>query len=237
MTIQVHDYQQGSQEWLDARLNLVTCSNALLLIEKGKQACLSANRDAAERLSPNGNPYAERGHVLEEEVRSALNDDLIKKGLVLRETGILTNSDYPDAGYSPDGLICKQGDPIEKYMAIVEIKSYNDIVERKGTPEMVKKNLHKDEKILGTVHNEFGELFTQVYVGKHAKACESYDNVPIVARAQIQMELLISGAPVCYLVLYNPDATGDTPVVKTHIVKPDPELQKVLKEKLSQKLS
>ena len=138
MTIQVHDYQQGSQEWLDARLNLVTCSNALLLIEKGKQACLSANRDAAERLSPNGNPYAERGHVLEEEVRSALNDDLIKKGLVLRETGILTNSDYPDAGYSPDGLVCKQGDPIEKYMAIVEIKSYNDIVERKGTPEMVK---------------------------------------------------------------------------------------------------
>lgn len=233
MSIQVHDFQQGSQEWLDARLNLVTCSNALLLIEKGKQACLAANRDAAERLSPNGNPYAERGHALEEEVRTALNDNLSKQGLELRETGILTNTDYPGAGYSPDGLVCKQGDDIENFQAIVEIKSYNDVVERLGSPEKVKQNLRKGEKILGTTHNEHGELFTRVYVGKHAKACESYDNVPLVARAQIQMELLISGAPECYLVLYNPDADDNTPIVQTHIVKPDPELQKVLKEKLS----
>lgn len=232
MSIHFHDYQQGSQEWLDARLNLVTCSNALLLIEKGKQACLAANQDAAERLSPNGNPYAERGHALEEEVRAALNENLATQGLELRETGILTNDDFPDAGYSPDGLVCKQGDDIENFLAIVEIKSYNDVVERKGSPEKVRKNLRSGERIIGTTHNEHGELFTQVYVGKHANACKSYDNVPLVARAQIQMELLISGAPECYLVLYNPDATGDTPTVQTHIIKPDPTLQKVLKEKL-----
>ena len=233
--ITIHNYQQGSQEWLDARLGLVTCSNALLLLEKGKQACMLANKDAATRITPNGNFYAERGHVLEEEVRNALNEDLKKQGLELREAGILTNSEYQDAGYSPDGLVCRIGEPTEDYLAIVEIKSYNDVVERKGDPASGIKTLRKGDKILGTSYNEFGEPVTRVYVGKHANACKDYDNVPLVARAQIQMELLISEAPMCYLILYNPDATGTTPTAKTYTVLPDEKLQENLRKKLLQK--
>ena len=116
----------------------------------------------------------------------------------------------------------------------MEIKSYNDVVERKGDPASVIKTLRKGDKILGIAYNEFGDLVTRVYVGKHANACKDYDNVPLVARAQIQMELLISEAPMCYLILYNPDATGTTPTAKTYTVLPDEKLQENLREKLLQ---
>lgn len=232
--IKILDYVQGSQEWLDARKNLITCSNALLLIEKGKRACLLANKDAADRITPNGNFYAERGHALEHEVREAFNAKLAEQGMELVETGILINDEYPDAGYSTDGLVVYKGDPIQEYQAIIEIKAYNDIVERTGDLETIKNKLQQDEKIVG--YNTATQT-ARIYVGKHAKSCASYDNVPAVAQAQIQMELLISEAPKCYLILYNPDASGDTPQVFTHIVYPDPELQAILKQKLSQKLS
>lgn len=227
--IHLHDYAQGSQEWLDARVGKVTCSNALFLLEKGKQACLIKNADAANRITPNGNTYAERGHALEHEVRELLNAQLAEKSLVLVETGMLTNDKYPDAGYSPDGLIKHPNDPNDKFLAIAEIKSYNDVVEKSA------KNLHlkKDEHIVKKYFNESGEPMASVYVGKHAKACESYDNVPLEARMQIQMELLISEASCCYLILYNPDATDDAPIVKIWTVEPDSIIQQKLKEKLS----
>lgn len=198
---------QGSQEWLDLRKNRITCSNALLLLEKGQQACLAANADAASRITPNGNFYAERGHVLENEVRDAFNAQLKNDNFSLVEAGMLVNSKYPNAGYSPDGLVLSN-DAVDTtdFDAIIEIKAYNDIVIRNG------------EKVL---------------VGKHAKACESYDNVPLGARCQIQMELLISEAPMCYLILTNPDAEAPTPRVKIYEVKPDPVMQKRLIEKLS----
>lgn len=232
MALKFLDLQQGSQEWLDARLNLVTCSNALLLLEKGKQACIIANHDAAKRITPNSNGYAERGHVLENEVRENLNENLITNGLELREAGIITNDKYPGAGYSPDGLVCRVDDDTENFVAIVEIKSYNDIVARSGHPDKVAKTLHKNEVIIGFRYGDNGEELTDVYVGKHALACKSYDNVPLSARIQIQMELLISEADECYLVLYNPDAVGNTPIAKTYIVKPDEKIQNKLKEKL-----
>ena len=232
--ITIIDCAQGSQEWLDARKGLITCSNAMLLIEKGKRACLIANEDAAERITPNGNFYAERGHALEHEIREEFNAQLATQGLELRESGILLNSDFPDAGYSTDGLVVPKNAPAENYLAIIEIKAYNDVVERTGELATIKRKLHEDEYIVG--YNTVTKI-AKVYVGKHAKACQSYDNVPVVAQAQIQMELLISQAPKCYLILYNPDAEKNTPKTKSYLVYPDEKLQKILREKLSQKLS
>ncbi|MEE0060177.1 MAG: YqaJ viral recombinase family protein [Acutalibacteraceae bacterium] len=197
---------QGTQEWLDLRAGRVTCSNALLLLEKGVNACIAANNDAANRVTPNGNIYAERGHVLEADIRKKFNEKLEPSGLELLEVGMIINDKYPIAGYSPDGLVVKSGDFRTKYEAIIEIKAYNDIVIRGGK---------------------------EVYVGKHAKACESYDNVPLNARAQIQMELLISEAPVCYLILTNPDAADGVPKTFVHTVYPDEQIQSRLIEKLS----
>lgn len=210
MSIEIHDVTQGTQEWLDLRTGRVTCSNALLLLEKGPLACLAANADAAARITPNGNFYAERGHALETDIREAFEKELSKDGLELLEAGMITNSKYPMAGYSPDGLIVYKNDPLTDFQAIVEIKAYNDYVDRK---------------------NNTGEM-QKTYVGKHARACESYDNVPLEARIQIQMELLISEAPECYLILTNPDADADVPKVKIYTVKPDKKIQARLKEKL-----
>lgn len=233
--IELKDYQQGSQEWLNARLNRVTCSNALLLVEKGKHACLLANQDAAFRVSPNGNGYAERGHVLENEVREALNTQLAEKNYIVRETGLLINDKYPDAAYSPDGLVCHIDDASDQYDAIVEIKSYNDVVSRQYDAHSPTNPYHVNADNGEYVVKEYdssGAKTADVYVGKHAKACESYNNVPLNARLQIQMELLISEAPKCYLVLYNPDATGNTPKVKVYTIMPDAKYQKVLIDKL-----
>lgn len=210
MAIHIHDVQQGTQEWLDLRSNKITCSNALLLLEKGPRACLATNVDAAERITPNGNFYAERGHALEADIREAFEQELSPNGLELIETGMITNDKYPLAGYSPDGLVVLKNSPADKFQAIVEIKAYNDYVKHK---------------------NSDGSL-SAVYVGKHARACESYDNVPLEARVQIQMELLISEAPVCYLVLTNPDADANTPKVKIYTVEPDVKIQSRLIEKL-----
>lgn len=232
--IHFHDYVQGSQEWLDARVGKVTCSNALTLLDKGKQACLIKNSDAANRITPNGNGYAERGHVLEHEVRELLNVELADNNLELVEAGMITNDKYPDAAYSPDGLVCHPDKPTGEFEAIVEIKAYNDVVEkRKSTLR-----LSKGEYVLDEFVSDTGELMCHVYVGKHAKACESYDNVPIEARVQIQMELLISEAPVCYLILYNPEADpdSDTPRVKIWTVEPDPKIQRRLQTQLLKKL-
>ena len=202
----IDNVTQGTQEWLDLRAGRVTCSNALLLLEKGVNACIAANADAANRVTPNGNIYAERGHVLEADIREKFNEKLKPTGLELLEVGMIINDKYPIAGYSPDGLVVKSGEYYSKYEAIIEIKAYNDIVIRGGK---------------------------ETYVGKHAKACESYDNVPLNARAQIQMELLISEAPVCYLILTNPDAADGVPKTFVHTVYPDKQIQSRLIEKLS----
>lgn len=64
--------EQGTQEWLELREGKITCSNAKTLLYRGKKACLDANKRAAGRLRPNGNSYAERGHVVENDAKLSL---------------------------------------------------------------------------------------------------------------------------------------------------------------------
>lgn len=211
MAIIIHnDFVQGTQEWLDFRRDKITCSNAYALLTKGKKQCLAINNRHADYTNANGNFYAERGHSLEIEARAMLDDAVSASGLKLVEAGMITNTDYPDAGYSPDGLVVSADHTGELFpsdiKAIIEIKAYNDVVIRNGEP---------------------------VYVGKHELACKSYDNVPIEAQAQIQMELLISGASVCYLALYNPEAKEGVEKFHIHKIFPDDAIQARLKKKLS----
>ena len=205
---------QGTQPWLDLRKGRVTCSNALTLLTRGKNFCKEANRLAAERLTPNGNTYAERGHVIEEEARNALNAQLAPLGYRLETCDFITNDDYPDAGYSPDGLIV----PIdsvnwweEEEFIPAEFKAYNDVTERQG----------KDGEVV------------QVRTDKHRKAAESLDGVPLVARCQCQMEMLMTGASECFLILANPDAVGDEPKIAHHIIKRDEKVCERLAKKLT----
>ena len=195
-----YDVVQGTQEWLNARQGRITCSNALMLMNKGKNACIEANRLAAERLTPNGNFYAERGHVIEHEMKQAYNEQLKERGLTLAECGFITNTDYPDAGYSPDGLICplmSDGEPdLDNIEGLAEFKAYNDIVIRnEGTPQ--------EEKVL---------------TGKHRLACFDILKVPPQAIAQCNMAMLLTETEAVYLFLCNPDAEETDEMIKDLLV-------------------
>lgn len=198
--------EQGTQEWLELREGKITCSNAKTLLYRGKKACLDANKRAAGRLRPNGNSYAERGHVVENDAKSAFNDLIAERGLKIMDCTFVTNSDYPDAGYSPDGLIVdmRDSDPCE--FIPLEVKAYNDYVDRNGE---------------------------RVYVGKHTKAVDDFKNVPMDAYYQMQMEMLMVDAPMVMLLLANPDCEDESKKVKLWEVKRDEMIIERLKELLS----
>lgn len=206
--------EQGTQEWLDLRKGRVTCSNALTLLTRGKNFCLEANELAAGRITPNGNGYAERGHVIENETRDELNAFLQKFGLKLETCTFVTNDDYPCAGYSPDGLIVplSEKDWIHAGSFIpAEFKAYNDFTVRQGAG---------------------GEKIT-VQSNKHHNAVNSFDDVPLLAKAQCQMEMLIMEADKLCLVLSNPEAQAEEEKVKIWWVNKDQQIQNRLIQKLS----
>lgn len=198
--------EQGTQEWLDLRKGKVTCSNAYKLLTSGINACLDENKRSAERLTPNGNKYAERGHVVEAESKDAFNKYIEPLGLKIMDCTFVTNSDYPNAGYSPDGLCCELNDDDPCEFIPLECKAYNDYVERNGKT---------------------------VFVGKHLKAVESLDNVPLSARIQCQMEMMIMEADHVILVLSNPDCEDKSKAVKLWTIDRDEEIISRLKKKLA----
>lgn len=202
--------EQGSQEWLDLRAGRVTCSNAIMLAAKGPLACIDENRRAAERLTPNGNSYADRGHAIEEEMREQLNNSLRQQGMEIKTCTFITHDDYPGAGYSPDGLIVPINE--ENWMEAgdfipVELKAYLDET--------------KDSK--GKKHN----------VQKHTKACKNFEDVPLAARMQCQMEMMMVDAKELFLVLANPEAAEGVPQVKIWNVKRDEQAIERLQAKLA----
>ena len=206
--------EQGTQAWLELREGKVTCSNALTLLTRGKNYCLEANRLAATRITPNGNTYAERGHVIENETREELNAFLMKHGLKLVTCAFITNDDYPDAGYSPDGLIVPLSEEewwLSGHFIPAEFKAYNDFTLRQGT---------NGEKTL-------------VQTDKHHKAVNDYEEVPLLCKAQCQMEMLMMGADKLCLVLSNPDAQAEEEKVKIWWVDKDDKIRARLIQKLS----
>lgn len=192
--------EQGTQEWLELRADKVTCSNADVLCSHGKSFAKEVNRQHALRATPNGNRYAERGHVLEAEVMGLLEGQFNNEHYELMTCSFITNSDYPDAGYSPDGVIMDK--ETGKFIMPVEIKCFNDTVV----------TWDKEERQL--VNN---------YKWKHADCCANIMNVPIENRLQFEMEMLITETKQLLVVLYNPDAdtAKGIPVLKTHVYTPE----------------
>lgn len=87
-----NEIKQGSQAWLDLRKGKVTASNAIKLLNNQKISTGS-----------NGQSFAmERGTILEPQARQ-LYEKI--KGVKVQEVGFITNDRYPNAGYSPDGVV------------------------------------------------------------------------------------------------------------------------------------
>lgn len=194
--------EQGTQEWLDLRANRATCSNAKAVCEKGVKYAIEINRQHAARKTPNGNQYAERGHVLEDEIKERIQQAFETEDLELVSCSFITNDDYPHAGYSPDWLIVNKW--TGKFVAPIEIKCFNDKTER-------------FDKKTGEV-KEFEKW-------KHKECCEDVRNIPLENRMQFEMEMLMTETEELLVILYNPDAEEGVPQFKMHIYTPETRMK------------
>ena len=201
------DLPQGSDKWQLFRRGKITASNAYKLVLKGKNAAILENKKDVYN-----NMYTDRGHALEAEVRERLNMSLAEDGYEIREFGSLENDQYPDCAYSPDGVVFpKELKTLTweawKKMPLIEVKCYSDVTE------------HEDG--------------SKSYPMKHSKCCESYNNVPIAAKFQMQFGMMISERDLCYLVLYNPDCDDPQKRIKIYPVERDERIINRIKEALN----
>jgi YqaJ-like viral recombinase domain len=93
--ITVHKVKQGSKEWHELRKGRLTASNAAVLLARGINAAVNNGKDSGSGY------WAERGKTLE---KQAIEIYEAVKGVKVLHAGFVTNTDYPDCGYSPDGF-------------------------------------------------------------------------------------------------------------------------------------
>ena len=100
-----HDIEQGSTEWLDMRLGLITCSEISSIRADGAGAQSYINALAYERITGesssvfDGNEWTKRGQELEPVARQMYEQ---KTGAAVSMVSFVENKGF---GYSPDGLI------------------------------------------------------------------------------------------------------------------------------------
>ena len=100
-----HDIEQGSTEWLDMRLGLITCSEISSIRADGAGAQSYINALAYERITGEsssvfeGNDWTKRGQELEPVARQMYEQ---KTGTDVSMISFVENKGF---GYSPDGLI------------------------------------------------------------------------------------------------------------------------------------
>lgn len=101
----IHDIEQGSPEWMDLRLGIITCSEMSAIRSDGAGAYKYINGLAFERLTGEsssvfeGNEWTKRGHELEPVARQMYEK---KTGLDVSMVSFVKNKGF---GFSPDGLI------------------------------------------------------------------------------------------------------------------------------------
>lgn len=90
--ITYHDVEQGSVKWHLLRKDLWTGSKAIRLLQ---------GKSLPEESAWGGNDATRRGHALE---AIAMMEYERKYNCKVERPGFVTNSVYPNAGYSPDGI-------------------------------------------------------------------------------------------------------------------------------------
>lgn len=104
-----HDVEQGSPEWLEMRLGLITCSEISAIRADGAGAQTYINGLAYERITGEsssvfeGNDWTQRGQELEPVARQMYEK---KTGIIVEMVSFVENKGF---GYSPDGLIYNEG--------------------------------------------------------------------------------------------------------------------------------
>lgn len=119
----ISNIEQGTQEWLNLRLGLITCSEIKTIRADGKGAQTYINGLAYERITGEpasvfaGNEWTERGHDLEGVARDLYE---LKTGLKVEQVSFIKNKGF---GYSPDGLVNEIVGGKLHYRGAIEIKT------------------------------------------------------------------------------------------------------------------
>lgn len=106
--IKVHEVEQGTDEWHELRAGKYTGSNAHKLLKFGRIDYAITERGFG------GNFFTKRGHVLEDEAIEIYEQIT---GTIVDRVGFVTNSQWPNCGYSPDGI---SGE------VLIEVKCFNE---------------------------------------------------------------------------------------------------------------
>ncbi len=103
----VHNFEQGSPEWLQVRLGKLTGSDFHTLMGNSQTKETILYKKAAERLTgvaSDGDKFSsihtERGHLLENDARLTYE---LEKGVAVKQIGFAELN--KDVGCSPDGLV------------------------------------------------------------------------------------------------------------------------------------
>lgn len=121
------EIKQGTPEWLELRAGKITGTDAIQIIRgKTYEEILKAKNSGG---SFNGNYWTQRGHILEEEGKQIYSNIYEK----VQNYGFITNSKYPLAGYSPDGIVGEKGLLEHKAFKLEKhLNTYNNL-----TPEII----------------------------------------------------------------------------------------------------
>lgn len=99
-----HEVIQGTPKWHELREGKWTGSKAIRLLQ---------GKSLPREYDFEGNKYTKRGHILE---MIAIQEYERRYKIKVRRPGFVTNSVYPNAGYSPDGVARS---------VLLEIKAFN----------------------------------------------------------------------------------------------------------------
>ena len=108
--IPTNEVEQGTPKWLELRSKYVTATDCYDLIKGTPISELLARKT---NNSFKGNYYTQRGHDLEPYAKYVYSQ-LYQP---VTDAGFIINDLYPNAGYSPDGLVADNG--------LVEVKCFN----------------------------------------------------------------------------------------------------------------
>lgn len=140
--VKTHDTPQNTDEWMDARIGKFTGSNALKLLKYGR-----SDRAKAQRSSFTGNYWTKRAHQLEPQAIEAYSE---AKQVEVQRPGFLTNDDFPDCLYSPDGIV-------PDMCALLEVKAFKEerhmSINRRNIPAEILAQVH-----FGKIIGEFNKM-------------------------------------------------------------------------------
>ena len=139
----IYDIEQGSPEWIDLRLGVITCSEISAIRADGAGAQSYINGLVFERITGesasvfDGNEWTKRGQELEPVARQMYEK---KTGISVEMVSFVKNKGF---GYSPDGLVFDFNQSADLPVGAIEIKvkQPSDQVHILRTGEIPRKHL------------------------------------------------------------------------------------------------